>query len=239
MMDLRIFIPNKDEVLFQLGKSNWGYVNDRGTDWAFCNMAVYPTLFNLVVTRGAIPSLSDAVSYLCSARLDTDDREYSDRDKRAIFARAKKLTQDFYRDLHTMGLLSSKFGNVIYQKGLDIGMNIDFEAMLKSYLFNMRATAAVPSVVGIQSAMMHPREWRKPNNHIHNKEKRRQSRGATPYSGKVFWLTNQTRPYASSVGGVWLFGDKHVSDLIEDIKAEHSDTEPITVGIISQMSFDW
>lgn len=238
-MDLRIFIPNRDEVIFKLEESDWGYINDKDTDWTFANMAVYPTLFNLIVTNGEILPLHDAVVHLCKTRVEADDKEYSIDDKNAIYKRAKKLTQDFYRDLYTMALLSSKFGNVIYQKGLDVGMNIDFEAMLKSHLF-MNVPDA-PGVVGIQSAMMNPREWRKPRNHIHNKERRRKSRGSTPYEGKVFWLTNQTRPYALSIGGVWLFGDKHVSDLIEDIKAEYrdEDKEPIPEAGPPQEPLDW
>ncbi len=52
------------------------------------------------------------------------------------------------------------------------------------------------------------------------KKLRRVRRGAEEWSGRLYWMTNRDRPYATSVAGCWLFGSEHVNDLIEELRAD-------------------
>ena len=174
-----------------------------------------PVLYKYIVNNG---KASDADTLLAHLMSHCDPR-YID-DERAL-NRAKKLVCDFYRDLHTYGLLSHEpfFASVAYQKGLDLRFNVDYVVEVRSLILDRCLNPTRENAV--QSAMMAPWNWDKEDNFINLKRRRRIRRGnMKEWTGPIYWLTNKDIPYACNAGGTWLFGSKHISALVEEIKAE-------------------
>ena len=125
-----------------------------------------------MVQSGQIPKVVTKGSHL--VKTCTDWEQASKNDKEANKNRALKLTMDFYRDLHTMGLLSLKFASVVYERGLDISYNVDYKVTLKKHLFAFMGNSGIlDTPIGIASAMQHPRNWRNPESFIAIKQRRR------------------------------------------------------------------
>lgn len=229
MPDFRIFNPNPDEVIYQMSKADFRYTNtkSRSDDVGFGKVAVIPALFNFTIQTGKVPRPDECVAHVMTL---VDSRYTSDlRAKK----RAQKLTLDFYRDLHTLGLLGPHFAHVTYQKGHDIRLNVDFLAALKSYILELCGVDI--SSIAVQAKMFHPREWAKvennvPGNYIELHEQRRLRQSSNKeimeWDGPLYYISNQNRPYHKSVNSVWLFGSGHVHDLMEQIKADLSYHDP-------------
>lgn len=215
-MSDKILTVNPNEVEYKLEEANWGYVNTnkRSDDVGFGNVSVFPVLYSYVADCCYLPSLGESYRHLMALHCD---KKYK-RDHRA-YRRAKKLVQDFYRDLHTYGLLgqTTEISVVTYQKGLDLRYNIDYVIGLSSSFMDDYQTKY--ELVGVQATMMHPRNWKKKGVDFRKvKFGRRQRRGnIKSWEGPMYWLTNRDRPYAKSIGSVWLFGQEHVRDLMDKI----------------------
>jgi hypothetical protein len=231
--NFRIFLPNPDNVAYELEQARLKYPpNDRRNDWAFAKTPVMPICYKYVVLKGEIPPIAELGNFVIKSAWPNLS-EHSEPHRNSVHTRARKLVMDFYRDLHTMGLLGLKFGSVTYERGMDISFNVDYIVTPKRYLFVFENVPRNEKLA-VASAMMHPRNWRNPENDIAEKKRRRERRGCKEWGGEIFWLTNMTRQFHRSVNGVWLFGQAHINDLLEDIKAKYSNGPDNRVGISQQ-----
>lgn len=221
MSEFNIYYPNPSEIVYRLTEANWKYVNDRGSDFAYSNVTAIPLLFAYVVERERMPSAADCANYLWGFRAKALIK--TGRDNELARMRTRKLVQDFFRELHTFGMLaqSNLFGSVRYAKAEDIDLGVDYTAILSTKL------AVDSDRLGIQSAMRV--NW-KNDQFTKIKEGRRGSRGSEKkWTGPIYWITNENRR-EESVGGVWLFTPEHVQDLVEEILGKSlSDTVAIQI----------
>ena len=233
---MRIFSVHPEAVEYELRQISGDYNNSktRSDDIGFAHTAAIPVLYKYTVKIARTPSYDELLSHLmqyCEEKYRNDPRAE---------ARARKLVKDFYRDLHTFGLLTHGpiFASVAYQKGLDIRYNVDFLASLQKPM--LIQCLEPQESVGVQAAMLHPRNWEKEGeDFIDLKQRRRRKRRETiEWKGKTYWLTNKDRYYDKAIGGVWLFGPDHIRDLVEEIKGDLQYREPIPIAIRqSVMSF--
>lgn len=209
---------NSDDVIYELEKATFKYYNDRSTDWVFSDKSFFLTCYEYIISCRQIPSLDEIEKHIIGTLIGW--QKYQDQDQEAIRTRTRKLVMDFFRDLHTMGLLASHF-SVFYEAELDTGFNVDYVVVPKKY--NPKFVNTPQLQLGIAAAMQHPRQWRNSEvNDISIKKKRRGRRNCKEWKGKLFWLTNRTRPFSNAINGVWLFGPEHINDLIDDIEVYYN-----------------
>lgn len=232
---VKIQTVNPHEVEYKLRKANWGYTNtqSRSDDVGFANVGVFPILYLYVIQERQVPDLDAMLHHLmhfCEPHYRQDKRAHT---------RAKKLVQDFCRDLHTFGLLSHTpdIASVSYQKGMDLRYNVDYLARLLSSLVDSYHIGS--EEIGVQASMMHPKRWdRLGDSFLALKSHRRSNRTQVKnWDGPLYWLTNKDRPYAKSIGGVWLFGEAHIHDLMDEIKGDFNENGKQSVAIKQQALF--
>jgi len=236
--DIIVYSPNPRDVEYRLRQADWRYANSatRGDDWVYNNFAVIPELFKYVATQKEIPSLEDCARYLWQYKNNSYITENAEPGKgqNALVcvarARTKKLVMDFYRELHTYGLLSHHmaFGNVRYAKGEDIYRNVDFTAMPSLV---MAEVILVRQPIGIQSAMRS--KWDDDQfSKLKAKRKLSQNRSEDYWDGPLYWLTNKNNPNVTKAGGCWLFTEQHISELIEQMKPQNEANIAINSEIV-------
>lgn len=213
-------VVNPREVEWIMQQATFRYPrSDAAEQYAgWSTVPVIPELYNWTAQRNRLPRPDEGVHYLLEIADDAADIA-----NERIIKRGQKLYLDFCREMHTLGLLQhcDLFGYVSYQKCLDLRYNVDYVAALLSSL------QQAADQVGIQSAMR--KDW------THDiwsqiKNARRQRRQDTvDWDGPLFWLTNETRPYAKAISGCWLFGPSHVSDLADQIRGTKETVRAIAV----------
>lgn len=223
MSEVIVYSPNPADVAYRLQQANWRYINtaNRNDDWAYSKISAIPILFQYVATRKEIPTLDECCHHLWQYHnSEPIDKAITTATKAAMTNMAKdrtrKLVMDFFRELHTFGLLSHHqlFGSVRYAKGEDIYLNVDFTAMpslvLASVVVNRHP-------IGIQSAMRN--KW-SDEQFTMLKERRKTKRDCDhgTWDGPIYWLTNKDNPNVLRAGGCWLFTPKHIDDLVEQMK---------------------
>jgi len=207
MSNFAIFYPSPQDVEFRLKEAGWKYINNRAGDFTYAQFAAIPALFEYVVECKRVPPLLDLAKHLWQFRAKGIR---TDKDIELAKGRTRKLVQDFYRELHTFGLLaqSTIFGSVRYAKVEDITLGVDYTAVL---------SLAIPSneeAIGIQAAMRD--NWT--NDVFTSMKQARQNRrnSSEKWDGPIYLLTDKHRSHVS-LGGVWLFTQDHVNDLMYEI----------------------
>lgn len=205
-----MFFPDPDEVLYKLSKAANVYPpNKYVKDYAFAHVTVIPNLFDYVDRLGDLPEPDQLYQYIMKMYCPDEYKDDSFSEWRAI-----KLVFDFYREMHSFGLLirSGLFGFVKYGKALDVNMNVDFLVRLKTFL---QENYIGKSGAGVQCMMRS--NWRDGDIWEAIKQSRRMRRnaGANEFEGKIYPMTNRNIPCAKKVKGVWLFGEKHIKELRE------------------------
>src|SRR5262252_459731 len=209
-----IYSIKADEVEFKLKYSPFQYPSlaeaDPERGWG--HVPVIPEMFEYVTQAGELPSVATTASFLmtlCDPRYARDSK---------VRRRGEKLVLDFYRDLHTYGLLCDcwLFGQVLYQKALDVN-NVDYLARLQS---RWAAYWGYNAPVGVQAMMRaHWSEFGDPWSDL--KVARRARRHAVlERNSKLYLLTNRQRSAWKQIARVWLFGPDHIRDLADEISAD-------------------
>lgn len=149
------------------------------------------------------------------------DSRYKDEDK--VKYRGKKLALDFAREMHTFGLLqmSRLFGVVKYGKSFDLNYNIDFIGRLVSWF-------KIEDEIGVQAMMR--ANWK---NDIWSsiKKQRRLRRGVKEFNGPIYNLTNRNIRSIKNIKGLWLFTDRHIKELNDQIIDENKEKEEIGIQV--------
>lgn len=210
-MAVSIWCPNPDEVVYRLRQSTKVKYpkNVKNVNFGYSHIMVVPTLYDYVISAGDVPEVETTCIYLWNLRERDPKREEEARQ------RTFKLVLDFYRELHTFGLLATHgaFGLVSYAAATDVDLGIDYLGRLSRVRFHL----AQPGEVGIQSAIG-GRESRLGGRYQVLKAARKVGRGAHTWTGPLYWLTNETRPaMIERQTGTWLFTREHVADLIDSI----------------------
>lgn len=223
MNDIIVYSPNPADVVFRLQQANWPYINSasRNDDWAYSKVSAIPVLFQYVATRKEIPTLDECCHHLwkfCNTGPIDNATTPAARAEKTKMARerTKKLVMDFFRELHTFGLLSHHqlFGSVRYAKGEDIYLNVDFTAMPSLVLASV---VMERHPIGIQSAMRN--RWSNDEfTMLKERRKTRRDYDHGTWDGPIYWLTNKDNPKVLRAGGCWLFTQKHIDDLVEQMK---------------------
>jgi len=230
--EIRIFYPDPDEVVYQLERSpmkKYAFSHNPGDDFGFASVAAMPILYRYTIQLKKVPTILNSVNHLVKfAEPHRDDQGGQ------IKMRAYKLIQDYFRELHTFGLLAQEFASVSYEKGLDIGYNVDFVTQLRSRLVNQLYRKV--DQIGIQAQMMHSKRWRgQGRNFLDIKARRRAKRQQRKeWDGAIFYLTNKSRRAARIVNGVWLFGEDHVSDLVDEVVDTFSQDNDQSIGVLAE-----
>jgi hypothetical protein len=201
------FNINPLEIENNLRKADFTYPKriDAEQFSGFSKTPIIPALYDWTVKHMRPPNPDEGVYFILSNADDGTD-VFDSR----IICRAQKLYMDFCRDIHTLGLLQKcdLFGFVSYQKALDIRYNVDY--IVRILLSDKQA--------GIQSAMRY--NW---NNDLWTKikEGRKANREEVQWDGKIFWLKNDLIPHMNGPNKCWLFNDKHIIAIAEEIKHEY------------------
>lgn len=212
-MDTMIWAPDPGEVEYKLTHTSVSYPkNVREINFGYAKVQVIPTLYKYVCSQGEVPEVNGLCKYLWQFHEFNPEREAEAK------LRTEKLVLDFYRELHTFGLLAkhNAFGMVRYSKATDIDMGVDYLARISQMILSM--TPRTPKEVGIQSAIGAKHAYSADGYYQSLKNNRKVSRGAKAWDGPVYWLTNENRPaLVSKPSGVWLFTYLHIADLVEEI----------------------
>lgn len=223
MSDITMYSVNPLDVEERLKQAGWKYRNSgsREEDYVYANVGVIPALFRFVSMSSRVPTCDECARHIWPLRTARQNDEELAR------ARTRKLVMDFMRDLHTYGLLTkhAAFGMVRYQKGMDLGYNVDFTSSLALHL------GYEEDDIGIQCSMK--ASWSEVD-FVALKERRRARRQAREWTGPHFLLTNKDRPQVLRAGGCWLFTPAHIDDLVEEISGKKVTGE---VAIVQQLSF--
>jgi hypothetical protein len=225
-----IYSVRADEVEFRLEHAPFRYptkADPADPELGWGHVAVIPELFEWVTNEGDLPSVESTAVYLMSLC----NPRYAERP--LVRRRGEKLVLDFFRDLHTYGLLCecSLFGQVVYKKALDV-TNIDYLARLRA---RWAAHWGFNEPVAVQ-AMMRARWFADGDAWSVVKEERRGRRGNAPaWDGKLYLLTNRQRPPWKQIAGVWLFGPQHIRDLADEVSSDLAPEPPMQVAIQMRM----
>lgn len=246
----KIVVFKSEEVIYELGKASFSYPrNRRECDFAYSpkyvNEPFFPACYNYVCNHGCVPSINKLARYMYDNHSFCAKNEPTNTQRKCVVERTKKLVMDFFRDLHTLTLLSDRFGSVFYEKGNDINLNVDYTTVLKSYLMHWLASGNEYDI-GIAAAMMSHFEWQKQENYIQVKKERRRQRAEEKaidgqFNGEIFQLNNETRGHKTKVKGCWLFGKEHIDDLLSDIKekfGQKNDISESPIGIVQLSLFE-
>lgn len=227
----RIWSPNPNAVAYELEKTSKvphyravfktkdRYKKDKG----FATVAAIPILFSYASGLDSFPSVEDASIYLYKF-CEPEYKHTQDAKNRTI-----KLTYDFFREMHTYGLLTQNnaFGKVGYEAGKDLGYNVDFTATLQSYLSHF-VKSNDNNDFGIQSTV------RASFNVDYDvvKARRRSKNEMKEWRGQVFELSNRTnKTIERTRSGVWLLTQKHIHQLIEEITGGGSQSAGVMVKL--------
>jgi len=198
---------NPDEIIYIINLCDYNYTEcyrkaDQFRGWGK-SKPIIPELFSYCYKLGRFPRIEELYNHtmgLC-------DPEYKNEEE--IKFRGKKLSLDFAREMHTFGLLqiSRMFGVVKYGKSYDLNYNVDFLGRLVSW-FNIK------DEVGIQSMMR-----ANFNNDVWSniKSQRRMRRGTKEFDGTIYELSNRKIKDIKNIKGLWLFTDKHIKELKDQI----------------------
>lgn len=223
-----MFFPDPSEVIYKLSRyANKYPPNKYCKDAAFAHVTVIPNLFDYVDHLGDLPTPDVLYNHIMTTYCDKRYWNEKNKDTYAEW-RGVKLVLDFYREMHTYGLLiqSGLFGFVKYGKALDINLNVDFLVRILSYLVAM---VHKNPKAGIQAMMRSKHQWSTGDKWslIKAERRARRTQGVVQFEGDIYYLTNKDIPFDKNVNGVWLFGLQHVKQLREQIL----DEKPIEAGI--------
>ena len=216
-MSTLIWCPNPTDIESRLGQTRVKYPkNVRAVNYGYAGVQVIPTLYGYVSEQGEVPTVEAMCRHLWQYHEDDPKREEEAQ------RRTEKLVLDFYRELHTFGLLvrHDAFGLVRYSKAVDIDLGVDYLARISQVL--LRTAPRTPSQIGIQAAMGARHAFEAGGYYQQQKARRKSARGAQGWHGPLYWLTNEHRP-ATVVqpSGVWLFTRRHIADLVEQVSPSH------------------
>ncbi len=225
-METLTWVPNPLEIEHKLSITELVYPgNVRTLNAGYSHMSVIPFMYEHVCTKGKVPGVDEVARYLWQYRQGSTEE---------VRQRTIKLTLDFFRELHTFGLLTkaAAFGLVKYSKAADVDLGIDYEVSISSYFLSFAATDS--EIVGIQAAIGAKRSWDR-NGHFQNlKARRKRRRGAATWDGPVYWLTNKNRKAAwVKESHVMIFTPGHIDDLVDEITGSADED----IGIQSQLEF--
>lgn len=193
-----------DHVLRVLSRCGFVYPGGRESDpfRGWTRFQVMPRLFRYFAELGRFPEPEEGVAFL----LDNCDSPEDAADPRVV-RRAQKLYLDFAREMHTYGLLAifGRFSRVLYKAELDMS-NVDFLVAINGEDFYVQC---------VMRAVWRARPERDPWSEI--KEERRRRRGEAD-SSKIFYMTNERIPHVVGPANCWLFTERHVWALYEEIR---------------------
>ena len=206
--------PGEVEMVLRLAGPNIVYPrNAREVNRGYAHLQVIPTLYDFVTSCQRVPTPEESCNHLWQLR--EHEEKYRDEIKR----RTIKLVLDFYRELHTFGLLAKHvaFGLVTYAGAVDIDLGVDYTASLSLIKMHWLAGTCVQDV-GIQ-ARIGGRDSRSPvGYYVQSKENRRRARGAGSWPGVIYELNNANRPaLICKPTNTWLFTPGHINDLVNAI----------------------
>lgn len=212
------------EVLYKLQRSGIKYPTKKRTGMDIRNInagyghtAVIPLLYEYVVQqRVGLPYPQQCATWLYENHANVVERE---RHEKEVKWRTVKLVLDFYRELHTYGLLVAHdfFGSVRYAKAHDIDLGVDYTA----YVSELNRVIGLDKV-GVQAAIGSNKAYAINGYFQKLKAGRKASRNCgAAWDGPIHWLTNENRSAEyERESGVLLFSSGHVQDLVDEIAGQ-------------------
>lgn len=218
-----IWYVKPDEVLYKLQNSGVQYPTRRRTgglnvasiNRGYAHATVIPLLYEYVQSQERLPDTTACARWLYDTHANEIEKAAY---RKEVRWRTVKLVLDFYRELHTFGLLAAHdyFGLVRYAKVDDVNLGVDYTAEVSE-----RHVSDLDKI-GVQAAMGYGRAYDKSGYFQSLKARRKRLRnGASPaWDGPIHWLTNESRPAVyDRTSGVMLFSDQHVQDLVDEVSA--------------------
>jgi hypothetical protein len=219
-----IWFVKHSEVLYKLQQSGIKYptfkrtgMHMRDINAGYKNAPVIPLLYGYVQTQGRLPAPELCARWLYDNHADETEKR---TERKEVIQRTIKLVLDFYRELHTFGLLASNdfFGVVRYAKVDDIDLGVDYTAEVSE-----AQQLITLDKIGVQAAIGDARAYTREGYFQPVKAARKLTRtgGALKWDGPIHWLTNEFRRAAyEPVSGTLLFTEAHVADLVEEVAGQ-------------------
>jgi hypothetical protein len=210
-----IWSPDPGDVEMRLREEKkYKYpANARKINLGYGSKAVVPLLYGRVCELGDLPGIADMCNYLWQFREDVDKRHLFEVKMRTI-----KLVIDFYRELHTFGLLVKHpaFGLVRYKGAVDVDLGVDFIVRLSKVYTHWSSIGDIE--IGVQAQCRLWPNGNEPDVLSAKKEWRKRRRGAGVWEGSLYHLTNRQRPaLVIRPISAWLFTPDHIKDLVKEI----------------------
>ena len=212
-----IWCPDPGEIEMQLRLTHIVYPrNVRQINFGYQHVAVIPALYAYVTELQQVPTPEEACRHLWPLR-EVDEKRKEETRERTI-----KLVLDFFRELHTFGLLAkhNAFGLVTYAGATDVDLGVDYTArmgMLKTAWMAL-ASSRIAKEVGIQAQIGGKSSYDPDGRYQQVKRCRKERRGAGRWDGPIYFLTNANRPaLISKPSNTWLFTWQHIGDLVDEI----------------------
>ena len=114
--------------------------NVRQINFGYQHVAVIPALYAYITELQQVPTPEEACRHLWPLR-EVDDKRKEETRERTI-----KLVLDFFRELHTFGLLAkhNAFGLVTYAGATDVDLGVDYTARMGMLKTAWMAPASSP-----------------------------------------------------------------------------------------------